>query len=375
LTAAEISDYIDGITRADPVAGLLQRLRQGVLDDPLRFALLFGAFVVAVYVPGGIALSLADSDLKIPIWLDYMWPVFFIAWMTLAWAYARQPRLVADSLACGGELLGDSAAVRRWVRIVSTRWIPLVFGAVVLTGIVVTVTHVLPDPAFYHDFYWRKPVYFEVVFTPLIALLFYLGLLVSCRQSVAGFVLGAALLRFRPPQPLSYEAAMVLVRQIQLLGGSLTRQAAPWVIVGVWLLIWLIAALFQDTYSNVVLYWTAIAYVPGLICSLLFPLFALSIALLRIRRVQIQKIETQLEGEYARALGMLTDMHDIHQMGEQGSRIRDLQEMRRLTNAYFPSVPLMGARLQVVAAGAVLQTFAFWLGLVLDATSVAKLFS
>jgi hypothetical protein len=306
----------------------------------------------------------------VPIWLDYMWPLFFLAWMTLAWAYARQPRLVANSLASGGELLGDSESVRRWVAIVSTRWIPLIFGGVVLAGIVATATHVLPDPVFYHDYYWRKPVYFEVVFTPLIALLFYLGLLVSCRQSVAGFVLGAALLRFRPPQPLSYDVAMQLVRQILLLGSSLTRQAAPWVIVGVWLLAWLVVALLQDTYSNVVLYWTALAYVPGLICSLLFPLLALTIALRRIRKQQLRRIEVQLETEYARALETLTD---LQQMGQQNNKIRDLQEMRRLTNAYFPSLPLSSARLQVVAFGAVLQTLGFWMGLILDATSVASL--
>ncbi|MPZ48833.1 MAG: hypothetical protein GEU75_05880 [Dehalococcoidia bacterium] len=80
--AAEAT-YIDGIRRADPFAGLLLRFWQRVLDDPIRFAAYLEAAILAVYIPGGLIVSFADSELAQPIWLDYMGPVFHIAWMAL----------------------------------------------------------------------------------------------------------------------------------------------------------------------------------------------------------------------------------------------------------------------------------------------------
>jgi hypothetical protein len=296
--------------------------------------------------------------------------VFQFAWASLFWAYARQPGLIAASFAAAASLLNDQGLVGRWTARVSTRLITALFGVVVLAGIVITVFELIPQPDFYHSFYWREPIFFEAFFTPLIALLFYLGMVVSTRQAIAGAMLGWDLLRFRPAVPMSHEAAAVLVSEIRQIGSSLTRQATPWVILGVWLMVWLVVALLQDTDNNLILYGTALIYVPGLVLSLIFPLLALTIALRRIRKGQLSLIETQLEKEYGRALETLAD---LDQMGEHHNKVRILQEMIRLTNTYFPVLPVGGVRLQAIAGGAVLQISVFWLGLLLDITSLASL--
>jgi len=370
MTAAELNTYVDGIRRSDPFAGLLLRFWQRVLDEPLRFALCLEAVILAIYLPGGLFVSLQNPDLETPIWLDYPGPVFQFAWASLFWAYARQPGLIAASFAAAGSLLNDESLVGRWTARVSTRSIPALFGVVVIAGIVITVFELAPQPDFYHRFYWREPVFFEVFFTPLITLLFYLGMVVSTRQAIAGAILGWGLLRFRPAVPMSHEAAARLVLQIRQIGSSLTRQATPWVILGVWLLAWLIVAMLEDTHNNLILYGTALIYVPGLVLSLIFPLLALTIALRRIRKGQLGLIETQLEKEYGRALETLSDPDRV---GDHHNRVRNLQEMIRLTNTYFPVLPVGGVRLQAVAGGAVLQVAVFWLGVLLDVTSVASL--
>ncbi|MPZ48832.1 MAG: hypothetical protein GEU75_05875 [Dehalococcoidia bacterium] len=194
--------------------------------------------------------------------------------------------------------------------------------------------------------------------------------MVWARQAIAGLILGRELMRFHPPQPLSHEAAARYVREIRQIGASLTRQVAPWVIVGVWLLIWLIVAVLQSTYNNAILYSIVVGFVPALILSLIFPLIALTIALRRIRKGQLRRIEEELEREYGRALDLLSDPR---KSGDHNSKVRDLQEVIRLTNTYFPVLPVGGVRLQAVAAGAVVQVLGFWMGLALDFTSIVSL--
>ena len=48
--------------------------------------------------------------------------------------------------------------------------------------------------------------------------------------------------------------------------------------------------------------------------------------------------------------------------GESNRLITDCQLLVRLTDSYFPLVPVSGARLRAIAAGAVIQTTASLLG-------------
>jgi hypothetical protein len=357
------------MTRADPIGGLLQRWQ--LLVPPLRFALLFEAVVVVVYIPAAFIVSVLNrGELEIPIWKDYMWPLFQIAWVALAWAYARQPAMITDSLATGAGVIDRPHALGRWTSIVASRWLPLGLGSLLASGVFAVLLRLIPEPALYSDFYWHEPVFFYLIFSPLMALLFYFGLMVAGRQSIAGLILTMALLRYRPPQPLSHEAAIRLIRELLALGSSLTRQVAPWVILGAWLVIWLTVAVLQDTFDNAVLYAIAGIYVPGLFASLLLPLLALTISLRRIKRDQIRRLEEQIEAEYGSALGKLPN---LEAMAPHNSKIRDLQQLVTLTNLYFPAVPVASIRLRVVAGGAVFQVVIFWVGLFLDMTSLASL--
>jgi hypothetical protein len=256
--------------------------------------------------------------------------------------------------------------------VVASRWIPISLLTLQVTFVVVGALQLAPEPAFYHNYYWRDPVFYYPIFVPLISLLFFLGMLVAARQSAGGFILGRELMRFRPPVRLSHEAAVELVREITQIGTSLTRQATPWVILGGWMAFWIVTALFNRTYNNAVLYGVALVYIPGLLCSLLFPLLALSIALRRIRKDRLRRFEEQIESEYGQAVASISDMEAVQ---EHNSKIRDLQQMIALTNAYLPVVPVGSARLQAIAVGAVLQVFTFWTGLILDVSTLAGLAS